>query len=255
MDSSDSEDIIIGLELSLMTQEQVVSEFRELVSKDIGFAALKYGEFAQRLETASSHGSAQVRSLVGGPDSGARAELVDIMVGNYASASDDVKERVLELAVEPLLKDNSFYVQLAITQMNNPYVIADILRKYPIFNPGINVYEDDLLASGSLSSPGAIQKWLNKFGGGNFYAAMAVALQRSNPTDVEIIIAANEPLFQGAAHIVASHHDQSADRKIAKDPQYSKSYLLEKYRSSFVDTFAIRVAQEAVEANWLSPAP
>jgi hypothetical protein len=251
MDDSETEDIIVGLELNLMTQEQVVSEFRELVSKDLALAAIKYYDFTQRLELVSSGGNAQFRSLAGGPDSALRAELVDILVGNYASASDDVKEEVLELAASPLLRDNSFYVQLALVQMKNPYVVAGIIRKYPTSNPGTDVYEQDLLAGDTLTSPGAIQLWLDRFGDSNFYAAMAVALQKSNATDVGIIINANKPLFEGAAHIVASHHNLIADRKLSADPSLEREELLEKYRSSFVSEFTEFVRQKSIEANWL----
>jgi hypothetical protein len=251
MGENEIEDITVGLELHLMTQEQVVSEFRELVSKDLSTAAIKYYEFAQKLEEVASGGNAQVRSLTGGPDSSSRAELVNVLVGNYASASDDVKEKVLELAVAPLLRDNSFYVKLAVVRMKNPYVIADIIRKYPIFNPGADFYEEDLLSHNNVSSAGSLQAWLNKFGDSNFYAAMAIALQRSNPTDTGSVVAANELLFEGAAHIVASHHDTIADRKTLQNPNVTKSELLEKYRSSFVDEFIELVRQKSAEANWL----
>ena len=254
MNDGEAEDIIVGLELSLITQEQVVSEFREVVSKDLALAVMKYHDFAQKLELALSNGDAQVRSLAGGPDSASRAGLVDILVGDYASASDDVKEKVLELAAGPLLRDNSFYVQLAIVQMKNPHVIADIIRKYPTFNPGADVYEQDLLTGDNLTSPGHIQLWLDKFSESNFYSAMAVALQKSNPTDVGIIIDANTQLFEGAAHIVASHHSLIVDRKIATDPNLEIQELLEKYRSSFVGEFAELVRQKSTEANWLPSA-
>ncbi len=248
------EDITIGLELNLMSQEQVVSEFRELVSKDLATAALRYNDFAQKLEHAASHDNAQVRSLAGGPDSSSRAELIDIMVGNYAFASDDVKERVLELAVGPLLRDNSFYVQLAIVKMKNPYVVADIIRKYPLFNPSAGFYEDDLLKDDNLASPGSIQKWLNELGVSNFYAAMAIALQGDHSLDVGIVMEANKELFEGAAHIVASHHDFIADRKVAANQALSKPELLQNYRAGFVDEFASMVSQKSIEANWLKAA-
>lgn len=254
MDSEPAKDINVGLEMILMAQEQVVSEYRELVSKDLAHAAIRYAEFAQRLDDVSSGGNAQIRSLVGGPDSLDRAELIDVLVGSYSTASDDVKEKVLELVTGPLLRDNYFYVRKAIVQMKNPYIIADIIRKHPESNPGAGFYEYGLRTNTHLSSPQTIQAWLNKFGDSNFYAAMAVALQRSNAADVEIVIDANQRLFEGAAHIVASHHDFLSDQKIASDPSLSKPELLEKYRSRFVRGFASLVKQKVEEANWLPAA-
>jgi len=251
MDEDKAEGITLGVEFNLMTQEQVVSEYRELVSRDLAVAAMRYNEYAQKLEEIASNGNAQIRALIGGPDSLSRAALIDVLVGNYASASSDVKEKVLELATGPLLRDNSFYIKLAIVEMKNPHVIADIIRRYPTFNPGADFYEHDLLSGNNLMGPGTIQAWLDKFDDTNFYAAMAVALQKENPMDVGIIIDANKYLFEGAAHIVASHHDVFADRKVLAGSDLDKSALLEKYRYSFVDEFAEIVRQKSVEANWL----
>jgi hypothetical protein len=246
------EDIHLGLELNLMTQEQVVSEFRSLVSKDLGMAAIQYDQFAQKLELSAFEGNAQTRSLAGGPDSSSRAELIDIMVGNYASASNEVKEKIIELAVKPLLRDNSFYVSLAIARMKNPHVIADIIRKYPLVNPGLDFYEQDLLKGDNLASAGHIQEWLNLAGADNFFVATSIALQTSNAADVAAIINANLSTFEGAAHIVASYHDTFADRKILHSPDLNKSELLDKYRSSFVGDFATMINIKTKEANWLT---
>lgn len=41
------DNITIALELNLMTQEQVVSEFRELLAKDLAVAAIRYDEFTK----------------------------------------------------------------------------------------------------------------------------------------------------------------------------------------------------------------
>ena len=255
MDDSHTEDTVLGLELNLMTQEQVVSEFRELVAKDIGAAALQYGSFAEKLEQAAFDGNKQYRLLAGGPDSLSRAGLIDVMVGNYDSASTDVKEQIIELAVQPLLRDNSFYVTLAVARMTNPYVVADIIRKYPLYNPGADFYEADLLRGDNLASPAHIQDWLDKLGHDNLFAAMAVALQHSAPLDVAIVIDANESLFQAAAHVVASHHDVVADRNIQRDASLDKSFLLEKYQSQFNYHFAEMIRAAAEEARWLDAAP
>lgn len=245
------EDIQLGVELGLIAQEQVVSEFRALVSKDLGSAALLYDQFAQKLELVAFDGNAQARSLAGGPNSVSRAELINVMVGNYASASDDVKEKIIELAVRPLLKDNSFYVSLAVARMKNPHVIADIIRKYPLYNPGLDLYEQDLLTGDNLASAGHIQEWLTASGGDNFFAATTIALQTTHTADVGMIIDANQSTFEGAAHIVASYHDTFADRKVAECPGIHKPDLLAKYRSGFVEDFAVMVAHKAEEANWL----
>lgn len=250
----DIEDVPLGLELNLMTQEQVVSEFRALVSRDIGMAALHYNAFAQKLESVAFDSNAQVRSLAGGPDSLSAAELVDAMVGNYASASNDVKERIIDLAVSPFLRENSFYVTLAVARMKNPHVVADIIRKYPLFNPGLDFYEGDLLQGDNLSSAGHIQEWLNKFGGDNLFSATAVALQLSVAGDVAAVMQANPSLFDAAAHVVASHHDMVAKRRLAKHPELDEATLLEEYRSGFVENFATIVRQKAAMGNWLTVA-
>lgn len=248
------DDVSIGLELNLLTQEQVVSEFRKLVGKDMAAATMRYGEFATRLETASHDDNPQVRSLVSGPDSGFRAELVDIMAANYEHASDDVKEKVLQLALSPLLRDNSFYVIMAVARMQNPHLIGDIVRRHPLYFPGANYYEDDLLQGSHLQSSGYMQAWLDGFGN-NYFAILGLALQRDNAANVSIVIDANKDLFEGAAHIIAARHDFAVSRSMQKDPLIRKEDLLARYRSAYVDDFAQMIYQKSIEANWLSLQP
>ena len=69
------DDIVIGLEMGLMEQEQVVSEFRRLAECDTSEITDRYAEFAKKLEQTASDGNAQIRSMMGGPDSRSRAGL------------------------------------------------------------------------------------------------------------------------------------------------------------------------------------
>ncbi|HRN97305.1 MAG TPA: hypothetical protein PLZ58_02560 [Candidatus Saccharibacteria bacterium] len=250
MDEQCVNDIATGIEINLMTQEQVVSEFRNLASKDLAFAALHYGEFADKLDTAATGGNTQLRSMIGGPDSLSRAELIDVLAQNYSETDNETKKRIIVLAVEPLLRDNSFYVQMTIAKMSNPHIIADIIRMYPIYNPGADFYERDLLKGDNLVGPGSMQMWLDKFGN-DYFAAMALALQTQHSTDVESVIDANKELFEGAAHIVASHHDAVANEKLLKGTTLSKSELLQKYQSSFVSSFVELIQDKIQKANWL----
>lgn len=250
MDEHDVENVAIGLEMNLLSQEQVVSEFRELVLRDMAAAALRYDEFATKLETATHDNNAQIRSLVGGSDSGFRAELVDIIAANYENASDDVKERVLQLAVEPLLGDNSFYVAKVVTKMQNPHIIGDITRLHPLYFPGADYYEDSLLQGDNLQSPGHMQAWLDSFVD-NYFAALSIALQRDYAADVSIVIDANRDLFEGAAHIIAARHDFSTAYNMQREPLMKKEDLLTRYRSAFVDDFAQMIREKSVDANWL----
>lgn len=244
------EDIHLGIELNLMSQEQVVLAFRELVGRNIAEAALKYHVFAARLETAAHGDNAQIRLLVGGPDPDYRAGLVDIMVANYATASDDVKERVLQLALEPLFRDNSFYVAMTVAKMKNPHLVGDLIRRYPLYFPGSGYYEEDLLKGDNLRGPGQMQEWLDSLDG-SFFAVSSIALQRDHAADVSILIDANRELFEGAAHIIAARHDYLASCKIAKDPTADRGELLTKYASRFVDEFAQMIREKGAEANWL----
>jgi hypothetical protein len=247
---SKDDDVIIGLEMSLMTQEQVVSEFRELVEHNIAAATDRYAEFAEKLEKVASGGNAQIRSLMGGPDSSARAGLIDIMAGRYATASDDVKKKIRAEAMRPLLRDNFFYVQLAVAQMTNPYLVGDIIREKPLANPGADYYEEDLLKTGDAQDPDLLQFWLNKFGY-NMFAATTIALQRDHEESVSTVIADNEPLFQDAAHVTAATHDFFAELSCFKGSTMSKPELTAKYRSSFADDFAEMTRLKTEQANWL----
>ncbi len=244
------DDIMVGLEMGLMTQEQVVSEFRDLVERDIAAAADRYSEFAEKLEQAASGGNLQIHSLMGGPDSSSRAGLVDIMAGSYATASDDVKEKIRDEALRPLLRDNFFYVRLAVARMTNPHLVGDMIREEPLANPGASFYEEDLLKTGDAKDPDLLQFWLDKFGH-NMFAATTIALQRDDAENVSRVIADNVPLFQDAAHVTAASHDYFAEVKILKGSTVPKSELTAKYRTSFVDDFAEMTRLRAEQANWL----
>lgn len=246
----DKDDIMMGLEMGLMSQEQVVNEFQELVDRDIAAAADRYAEFAQKLDQVASGGNAQIRSMMGGPDSLSRARLVDIMAGSYATASDDAKEKIRDEAIRPLLGDNFFYVRLALARMTNPHLVGDIIREEPLFNPGANYYEEDLLKTGDAKDPDLLQFWLNKFGY-NMFAATTIALQRDEEANVSRVISVNEPLFLDAAHVTAATHDFFAEVKILKGSTVSKPELTAKHRSSFVDEFAEMIRLKAEQANWL----
>jgi hypothetical protein len=244
------DDIMMGLEVGIMTQEQVASEFQVLVDRDIGAAVERYAEFAQKLEQVASGGDAQIRSTMGGPDSLTRARLVDIMAGSYATASDDVKQKIRDEALRPLLRDNYFYVKLAVAYMTNPLLVGDIIREEPLANPGADYYEEDLLKTGDAQDPDLLQFWLNKFGH-NMFAATTIALQRDHEENVSRVIADNEPLFQDAAHVTAATHDFFAEVKILKGSKIPKPELTARYRSNFVDEFAEMTRLKAEQANWL----
>ncbi|MDZ7786407.1 MAG: hypothetical protein U5L95_04780 [Candidatus Saccharibacteria bacterium] len=246
----DNDDTMIGLELGLMSQEQVVSEFQELVDRDIVAATDRYTEFAEELERVASGDSTQVRSLTGGPDSLSRARLVDIMTNSYDTASDDVKERVRDEAMRPLLRDNFFYARSAVARITNPYLVGDIIRKEPLVNPGANYYEEGLLKTGDAKDPDLLKFWLGKFDH-NLFAANSIALQRGQEANVARVIADNEPLFQDAAHVTAATHDLFAEIKTVNKLGAQKDELTTKYRASFVDTFGEMIRHKAEQANWL----
>lgn len=241
---------MIGVEMNIMAQEQLVEDFRRLVRDDIGTAIDGYAEFAEKLDEASSGGDAWVRSLVGGPDSLARANLVDIMVNNYAVASDDVKEKIRDEVMRPLLRGNFFYIKLAVARITNPYILGDIIRDHPLVNPGANYYEEDLLEVDAIQNSDLLQSWLDKLGY-NVFAATTIALQKDHEEGVASVIANNESLFQDAAHVTAATHDFFAELKILKNTDLSKFELMEKYRSNFVNEFAEMIRQKAEQANWL----
>lgn len=248
MDDHESklDDLILGLEVNLLSQEQVISVFRELVAKDLGMATLHYMEFANKLEEASSGGDAQARNLVGGPDSAARAQLVEILAGKYETASDEVKLQILDLALAPLMRDNSFYVQMTVARMRNPYVVADIMRKVPMFGPGANYYSDDIHRGDHLSSGANMRAWLERLWF-SFFAATTLALEKDHAFEVSSIIEENPLLFEGAAHIIASHRQFVAEWLIEHP---DKTWFLH----SFVDEFEALIAKKTEEANWLSVA-
>ena len=246
----DVDDVMLGVEMGLLTQEQVVADFRDLVERDVNEAAGRYHEFAAGLEAVSSGGNTQVRSLMGGPDSSCRAGLVDIMAGKYATASVEVKEMIVDEAARPLLRDNFFYVRLAVAQMKNPYLVGDIIREFPLANPGANYYGEDLVTAGAVHDQARLQAWLDKFGG-NIFAASTVALQKGEDEEnVRSVIVWNEQLFRDAAHVTAATHDLHSEIKLLKGSAQTKTELTQRYRSSFVDLFAEMVKQEADEANW-----
>jgi hypothetical protein len=142
------------------------------------------------------------------------------------------------------MRDNSFYVQLAIARMSNPYVIADIIRKVPMFGPGTDYYTDDLHRGQHLESIENMRAWLQGFGL-NFFAATTLALEKDHADAVARIIKEAPFLFGGAAHIVASHRQVVAEW-LAEHPD--KSW----HHHSFVDEFEVLVAQKEKQANWLS---
>ncbi len=245
-----AEDLVMGIESGLRAQEQVASEFQDLVDYDIAAAADRYGEFAEKLEKVASDGNAQLRSMMGGPDSATRARLIEIMVGSYETASDDVKAKIRDEAMKPLLRDNLFYIRLAVAQMNNPFLVGDIIREHPAANPGANYYEEDLQKSGAAKDPDLLQFWLSKFRF-NMFAATTIALQRDDHRNVARVISDNEELFQAAAHVTAATHDLLAEITALKGTKTPKVDLLRRYCGSFVDDFVDLVRIETEQARWL----
>ena len=244
------DDIVLGAEMSLLTQQNVVAEYREVVEKDVAEGAARYMEFVAKLEQASSGGNAQIRSLIGGPDSASRAGLVDILAANYSTASTEVKEKIIDVATAPLLKDNFFYVQMAVAKMSNPYLIGDIIREFPLANPGADYYEEGLMKYGSLTDKGQLQAWLDRFGN-SFFAATTVALHKGDHEDmIESIVIKNNLLFRGAAHITAATHDVFAELKLLKGDIRPKSEIIAHYRLDFVAIFSEMIRLESEEANW-----
>lgn len=244
------DDIALGIEMSLATQEDVVTEFNRVVELDLGEGAARYQEFAAKLERAASGGNAQIRSMIGGPDSISRAGLIGVLAGRYSTASLEVKEMIVDVAMKQLLHDSYFYVRMAVTQMSNPYLIGDIIREFPLANPGADYYEEDLLKSGSINDEQQLQSWLDKFGG-NFFAATTIALQKGDEEEIiNNVIVRNDPVFQGAAHITAATHDVFAEIKILRGDARTKDEITEHYRSSFVSMFAEMIGRESKEANW-----
>ena len=246
----DVDDIMIGIEMGLLTQEQVVSEFSELVEHDIAVATARYTEFVDKLEHVSSGGDAQIRSVMGGPDPLCRARLVDIMAASYATAGDDVKERIRDETLRPLLRDNLIYVRMAVARMTNPHLVGDIIRDQPAANPGFDYYEEDLLKSGDLDIPGKLQLWLDRFGQ-DMFAATTIAQQRDHEENVSRVVVMNEPLFRDAAHVSAAIQDISAEVKVLSGSTRPKTEITKEYRDCFVNVFAEMVRQEAEQANWL----
>lgn len=245
------DNLMLSAEFNLITQDQVVSEYRELVSKDIGQATLKYTEYAQKLETVSSDGNAQIRMAIGGPDMGARAGLVDVLTAKYETASNEVKAEVLKLALRPIAGDNILYVQMAVARMSNPHLIGDIARLHPMFTPHPDFY-GDYLRKQEPKGPAELQSWLDGLGA-NFFAASTLALQNSQTDDVTLVIEANQELFEGAAHIVAARHDRRVEEKLAKDSSITKSKaeLLVEQRVNYVPVFQEMVARKIEDAHWL----
>lgn len=246
----DLDDIMLGIEMGYLTQEQVVSEFSELAERDIVAAATRYTEFVDKLEHVSSGGDAQIRSVMGGPDPLCRARLVDIMAASYATAGDDVKERIRDEALRPLLRDNLIYVRMAVARMTNPHLVGDIIRDQPVANPGFGYYEEDLLKSGDLDVPGKLQLWLDRFGQ-DMFAATTIAQQCDHEENVSRVVVMNEPLFRDAAHVAAAILDISAEIKVLGGSKIPKTEITKEYRGCFVDVFAEMVRQEAERANWL----
>lgn len=243
------DDLILGIEMGLMTQQQVVADFQEVADRDIEEGAARYPEFAARLEKVASGGNAQIRSMMGGPDSASRAGLVDVLAGKYSTASIEVREKIIDIALEPLFRDNFFYVRMTVAAMTNPHLIGDIIREFPLANPGANYYEEDLHQKGCVKDSEELQSWLDRFGF-NFFAATAIALQKGENEVVSGTILRNETLFQGAAHIAAATHDVFAEIKRLRGSTEPIAELTARYRSGFVDLFAEMVRQEAEEANW-----
>lgn len=249
------DDIIVGVEMGLLTQEQVVAEFRRAVERDVGEAATRYEEFVAKLEQAASGGDAFIRSAMGGPDSSCRADLIDIMAGKYATASVEVKEMIRDAALVPLLRDNCFYVQLALAKMRNPYLIGDIIRKFPEVNPGARYYEESLLKQGCLDDADELQAWLDVVD--SIFAAATVALRREEDEAlfkemmVEHVIRRNQPLFWSAAHVIAARHDWTAETRRHQGDTTPKEQLMARYRAKFIDMFAEMIRQESETANWI----
>ena len=242
-------DLTLGIEMGLMTQQQVVADFQEVVDRDIGEGAARYPEFAARLEEVASGDNAQIRSMIGGPDSVSRARLVDILAGKYSTASIEVREKIIDIAAKPLLKDNFFYVRMAVAKMTDPHLIGDIIREFPLANPGADYYKEDLSKKGCVKDADELQTWLDGFGF-NFFAATTIALQKGKDGVVSETILKNETLFRGAAHILAATHDVFAEINRLGGSSESVTELTKRYRSEFVDLFAEMVRQEAEEGNW-----
>lgn len=248
--SESLDDIFLGLEMAELTQKDIVSEFRDLVAHDVGAAVTQYDAFVGRLEHATSEGNAQVRSLVGGPDARCRADLITIMAGSYETASDDVKARIRDEAVRPLLRDNSFYIKLAVATMTNPYLIGDIIREHPSVNPGANYYERDLKEAGALRHRGELQQWLDRLGN-SMFAATTMALQQPHENVVSEVVVDNEVTFRAAAHVIAATHDLYAEIAVLRGSTTPKTELVEAYRTDFVEIFADMVKDESRQAAWL----
>lgn len=216
----DREDTSRKLEANPLTQEQLVSELRTLAVKDLGSTTLRY------------------------------IELVDSITSQYERVSDEAKQKILDAVVEPLTSDEPNNAMDAVAKMKNPYVVGDIIRQNPTYFPGSSYYEQDLTGGNNLESPATMQAWLDGFSG-NYFAALSLVLQRPRAEGVSNVIKANDELFQGAAHIMASWHDYVVSRKVQQDPSFDKDSAFVHYRAAFVDDFRTMVQDKVEEACWL----
>ncbi len=146
--------------------------------------------------------------------------------------------------------DSTEYIVRTVAEMKDAAIIADIVRQNPTYFPGSSYYEQNLTSGNNLEDSQSMQQWLDSFSG-NYFAALSLALQRPYAEEVAVVIATNQELFQGAAHIMAAWHDRVVSRKAQQDPSFDKESAFVHYRAAFVDDFREMIAQQVEEAQWI----
>lgn len=240
--------ILLGLETGTTTRERVITEFDQLAKQNLGAAVIKGASLAAKIRK-QDEGNL-VHKVIDMSVFGLDSEVARTIIENYATGDRQAKKLILE-NIMLLLREKSVKDSMAVVrEMQNPYLVGDIIRKYPILEPAFDLHAKELLAGGVLDSSDRLNTWLAQQSDGIF-AATSVALQLDYPESVAEVIEKNGTLFQQAAHVVAASHDRTAQWRIADGKITDKGDFLEGALVSYVDEFADMVRLEGENANWL----
>lgn len=245
------DDILLGIEAGSITPNQLVDSFREQAASDMGSAAVWCVGLANSIESSAVRwrnyhkGGSQPRFL------DVSADLVRAMIDEYKNGDDSARMIIMESLVRPVLDaGNTNFGLTYVEKMPNPYLVGDIVRRYPILCPAFNLYSTELQDSGCLERQDLLNVWLSRRHD-SIFAATSVALSRDYAKNVSAVMLQKPDLFRGAAHVAAARYDLMASWQSSFRPNIEPGSLLNLACEYYVDEFAELIRQEFAEAKWL----